>query len=731
MNNTIFTFSFFIISLTAWAQVAPLIETEWNQSDILNQLYPVDKDNEKLPAGCAPIAWGQIMNYHQFPKTGVSTSGRLTGFGYVEAPFNTSMYSFSNSIQGTADQALFVFHTSVAANSDYSSEGTGSFSNEILRTAKKHFQYSTDAQVISKSYFSNNEWSELIKNELDNNRPVYYSGVDNKYGGHAFIIDGYAEDGTFHCNWGWGGKHNGYFQLDKLIIDTLDFSLKNRMIIGVKPKENYQSAPDFQFENKGGNTIAISNEKSNYHSEQVTNQEDIHVSFSIVNGGTITTADSTLVSVYINNTLKTSYNILIEELETNVTMSFSIGQISPGDFTISVVLDEDGDVAECNENNNQASASFTVTGEVPRPDLAITPIGTDTIVIYAIGSTNNYLLKDDNIASNFLVENIGKVATEDFFNIEITVNDIDKYSIPIQSTMPSSYKFEIEQFVLGVLGEGTHSLEINLDTENSVIEENELNNHYTKVFKVLNEIPIEIPKPVLNSPYKIICGTEYALPIHFRQSAELTYTFNIIPEHSASVSIENDSIYLLPSSGFIGNTSLEVIAQSGEYKSEPSSISFTVYDHPEIPNFYIEDSIVIIDQSEPLRSIVWSENITDFSKDSLPILHFSDEYMLTAINEQGCKSSAIINYTHYTDEPITYIDSDKGQSISINYKGKEQYILEGESISFDKIMISRSNGTFEVYRCADIDISHLPEGIYFITLLEQNQITFTETIFLD
>lgn len=51
---------------------------------------------------------------------------------------------------------------------------------------------------------------KLVRDELESNRPVIYSG-NNSEGGHAFICDGYKEDEAFHINWGWGGISNGYF----------------------------------------------------------------------------------------------------------------------------------------------------------------------------------------------------------------------------------------------------------------------------------------------------------------------------------------------------------------------------------------------------------------------------------------------------------------------------------------------------------------------------------------
>ena len=33
---------------------------------------------------------------------------------------------------------------------------------------------------------------------------------------HAFICDGYDDNGLFHFNWGWSGSHNGFFAMSAL-----------------------------------------------------------------------------------------------------------------------------------------------------------------------------------------------------------------------------------------------------------------------------------------------------------------------------------------------------------------------------------------------------------------------------------------------------------------------------------------------------------------------------------
>ena len=54
---------------------------------------------------------------------------------------------------------------------------------------------------------------KMIYQELNQYGPIYYAGVSDGGGGHAFVLDGYDETGFVHINWGWGGKSDGFFDI--------------------------------------------------------------------------------------------------------------------------------------------------------------------------------------------------------------------------------------------------------------------------------------------------------------------------------------------------------------------------------------------------------------------------------------------------------------------------------------------------------------------------------------
>ena len=69
-------------------------------------------------------------------------------------------------------------------------------------------------RLIDYDNYELTEYRIILKDQLENGKPILYSGFSDEYGngGHAWNIDGY-QNNNMHCNWGWGGWNNGYFNL--------------------------------------------------------------------------------------------------------------------------------------------------------------------------------------------------------------------------------------------------------------------------------------------------------------------------------------------------------------------------------------------------------------------------------------------------------------------------------------------------------------------------------------
>ena len=218
--------------------VTPLLSAEFDQGGSWNNGIQ-NAIGFNGPAGCVAIAMCQIMHYWGYPENGTgSTYYTENDYGYIEVDFEDAYYDFNNmaATYATSSSQLLIFHAGVSVNMDYDWSGSGAYVVGSYPSAfyamENFFGYSSDISYEWKDNHSTNEYREIIKNELDNNRPTIAQGYGSGYGGgHAWNIDGYSGN-NLHCNWGWGGSSNGYYNLTSMG----GFPDDQAVIIGLLPQ---------------------------------------------------------------------------------------------------------------------------------------------------------------------------------------------------------------------------------------------------------------------------------------------------------------------------------------------------------------------------------------------------------------------------------------------------------------------------------------------------------------
>lgn len=230
-----------------------LIKTaNWNQGDPYNRQTPTI-DGQHTITGCVATATAIIMRHHQYPTAAVTGGvnsydpSRITGKTYDKAsfPVNYAPYDWTNmpldypnsptAAQANAVSAL-MWNIGANINMGYTLNESGASTS--LAAAKLHqlFGYGNELRLVRKHDFTWEDWYQLIRTEIDNNRPILYDGR-SQTSGHAFICDGYADGDYFHFNWGWGGRGNNYCLLTVMTPGNggSSYNLNNSMAIGVKP----------------------------------------------------------------------------------------------------------------------------------------------------------------------------------------------------------------------------------------------------------------------------------------------------------------------------------------------------------------------------------------------------------------------------------------------------------------------------------------------------------------
>ena len=231
------------------SSVNSLVKTTWDQGKPYNKFCPGGNGGASrlYPTGCVATALAQIMNYHQYPERGIGDhqysfkpadgDGRIlsANFGETYYDWGNMLDDYSNGYTDAQADAVatLMLHCGVAVEMGYTASGSGSYGQEACLGIKKFFGYNKNARLYTRDYYTAESWMQMVYEELSNNHPIYYAGVSESGGGHAFVIDGYNQDGMVHVNWGWGGKSNGMYDIALLNPSGYEFTIQQNMIIGM------------------------------------------------------------------------------------------------------------------------------------------------------------------------------------------------------------------------------------------------------------------------------------------------------------------------------------------------------------------------------------------------------------------------------------------------------------------------------------------------------------------
>lgn len=242
------------------APIAPLLKSIWSQYGPYNKQTPLH-NGANCVTGCVATAAVQIMNYYRHPKSSPALNGyrtvsvRISVDALPATSFDWNdmlpTYRTDNTEMQQNEVAKLNRYVGQAVQMDYTKDDSGADSYLVVSEFPKLFGYAKDMHRVFRAQYSYDDWNNLIYNELQAKRPVYYFAEDATYGyGHAFICDGYQEGEFFHINWGWGGRFNGYYRLSVLSPREYGFEQlpsvfvrEQGAIIGFKPATGTESCP--------------------------------------------------------------------------------------------------------------------------------------------------------------------------------------------------------------------------------------------------------------------------------------------------------------------------------------------------------------------------------------------------------------------------------------------------------------------------------------------------------
>ncbi len=244
-----------------YAPIPYMIQTKWDQGNPYNMNCP-EKNDTKCVTGCIATAMAQVVRYYGYPQRGNDTNSyqwndTTLSYDYAAAEFlyDDMPYIYSEGATEEQKQAIadLMYACGVAVNMDYnlftpgSNTENGSSASDLYipYALRNYFKYDNAVRYLKKSFFSSEEWEDILYTELSSGRPVIYGGHGPQHEGHQFICDGYEGKGYFHINWGWSGAGDGFYLLTALDPKFQGagggggpYNYDQTMICGIQPPVN-------------------------------------------------------------------------------------------------------------------------------------------------------------------------------------------------------------------------------------------------------------------------------------------------------------------------------------------------------------------------------------------------------------------------------------------------------------------------------------------------------------
>lgn len=332
--------------------VAALVQSTWDQSPVYNDLCPSGS-----VTGCVATTMAQIMRFWSYPAMGTGSSTYASNYGTLSVNYGTTTYNWANMPLNSAnnDVSIISYHCGVSVEMDYSPSGSGAMVLDYGPGApsaeysfKTYFGYDPSTlQGKQKNNYSDAQWINLIKTDLDAGRPIQYAGYSSGGGGgHTWVCDGYDANDQLHMNWGWGGYDDGYFALGSLNGGGSDFNGDNEMLIGIQP---LPSAPI------DAGVLAVNSPSGIFCSSTFT------PSVKIKNYGANTLTSFIINYKIDNNALQTqNWNgSLGSGQSVNVTLAPQTA--ASGAHTLTCFTSNPNSGVDGNAGNDQSVSSFTVS----------------------------------------------------------------------------------------------------------------------------------------------------------------------------------------------------------------------------------------------------------------------------------------------------------------------------------------------------------------------------------
>ena len=205
-------------------KVEPLLTCKWSQYDPFNKYTPLS-NGQHTPTGCVATATAQVMFYNKWPKNRPQDYIASTGDDAKKSAtyWWDDMKNTTNDMrteQSRQAVGVLMYDIGKAVHMRYYIKGSDSNLQRACNALRDKFDYTV--RYLDKNFLPANDFLNEVMQEISDGYPVLVVG-----GPHAFVYDGYDEQGLIHTNWGWGGENDGYFDINIVTLNVSGFALNS------------------------------------------------------------------------------------------------------------------------------------------------------------------------------------------------------------------------------------------------------------------------------------------------------------------------------------------------------------------------------------------------------------------------------------------------------------------------------------------------------------------------
>lgn len=373
--------------------VQPLCTDLWHQFAPYYNMTPII-DSTHCATGCVAHAMAQVMYYYKYPERGNGSFfyWDILGCGdSLSADFSQHVYEWDYILDSYREGyyterqsnavAQLLSDCGISVRMRYGVASSGANSAYQPLALSEYFGYDKGMAMIYRDFYSHQELHDILHKELAAGRPILVSGWTTS-SGHAFVLDGYDENGLYHVMWGLGdGECDGYYNIDYMSAD----------------QPQWYHHPDNP---ENGQNILQSFCIGVQPASYVSNTKETHV-FAFANIALIEKANRTM-SVAAYNLCNVGWN----ELDGRVALALKRGY----DDVVTILQDYTRrfDLEEFTDTSYTDTLTFTIPAEVKDGTYRIVPVFFDNgewVEARTMKGVPNYLsitLEGNNVTENEL-----------------------------------------------------------------------------------------------------------------------------------------------------------------------------------------------------------------------------------------------------------------------------------------------------------------------------------------